>query len=119
MKSIQLKSLIIGQLKKLIVIAIILTVIIFVISDTEKLRDFQGGQKRSEHSMVHYKTEKRIKTKQEMTRVMFGNRTVTNATKIWISMGLCFTKNTELHGKVNYPYAQVKMIEHIIRKKFC
>ena len=115
----QLKSLIIVQLKKLIFITIILIVIIFVISDREKLRDIQDGQKRSEHSMVHYKTEKRLKTKQEMTRIMFGNRRVTNATKIWISMGLCFTKNTELHGKVNYPYAQVKMIEHIIRKKFC
>ena len=116
----QLKSLIIVQLKKLFVIAIIiLTVIIFVISDKEKLRDIQDGQKRSEHSMVLYKNEKWLKTKQEMTRIMFGNRTVTNATKIWISMGLCFTKNTELHGKVNYPYAQVKIIKHIIRKKFC
>ena len=117
----QLKSLIIVQLKKLIVIAIIiLTVIIFVISDREKLRDIQDGQKKIEHSMVLYKTEiKRLKTKQEMTRIMFGNRTVTNATKIWISMGLCFTKNTELHGKVNYPYAQVKIIKHIIREKFC
>ena len=116
----QLKSLIIVQLKKLIVIAIIiLTVIIFVISDREKLRDIQDGQKRSEHSMVHYKTEKRLRTKQEMTRIMFGNRRVTNATKIWISMGLCFTKNTELHGKVNYPYAQVKRIKQIIRKMFC
>ena len=116
----QLNSLIIVQLKKLIVLAIIiLTVIIFVISDREKLRDFQDGQKRSEHSMVLYKNEKWLKTKQEMTRIMFGNRTVTNATKTWISMGLCFTKNTELHGKVTYPYAQVKMIKHIIRKKFC
>ena len=27
--------------------------------------------------------------------------------QIWISMGLCFSKNTELHGKKHYPYTEV------------
>ena len=34
--------------------------------------------------------------------------------KIWISMGLCFTKNTEMYGKRKYPYAQVTPLAIIL-----
>ena len=36
----------------------------------------------------------------------FGYRRVTNETVVWISMGLWFTKNTNLWGKKNYPYSE-------------
>ena len=34
--------------------------------------------------------------------------------QIWISMGLCFSKNTNLYGKKNYPYAQVTPLAIIL-----
>ena len=34
-------------------------------------------------------------------------RTVTNETTIWVAMGLCFSENTMLYGKHNYPYVTV------------
>ena len=40
--------------------------------------------------------------------------TFENERKIWISMGLCFSKNTELYGKRNYPYAQVTPLAIIL-----
>ena len=40
--------------------------------------------------------------------------TLENERKIWISMGLCFSKNTELYGKRNYPYAQVTPLAIIL-----
>ena len=37
-----------------------------------------------------------------------------NKRKIWISMGLCFSKNTEMYGKRDYPYAQVTPLAIIL-----
>ena len=33
--------------------------------------------------------------------------TESNKSKIWASMGLCYSHNTQKHGKKNYPYKQV------------
>ena len=34
--------------------------------------------------------------------------------EIWISMGLCFSKNTEMYGKEKYPYAEVTPLAVIL-----
>ena len=34
--------------------------------------------------------------------------------KIWISMGLCFSKNTDMYGKANYPYTEVTPLAIIL-----
>ena len=34
-------------------------------------------------------------------------RRVTNTTRVWVSMGLCFSGNTKLWGKKDYPYSEV------------
>ena len=38
--------------------------------------------------------------------------------QIWISMGLCFSKNTELHGKKNYPYTEVTPLAILLWRHF-
>ena len=38
--------------------------------------------------------------------------------KTWVSMGLCFSRNTRLHGKSKYPYAQVTPLSILLWKYF-
>ena len=38
--------------------------------------------------------------------------------KIWVSMGLCFSKNTQLYNKRKYPYAQVTPLAILLWKHF-
>ena len=42
------------------------------------------------------------------------SNTQTSKKVIWISMGLCFSKNTEMYGKRDYPYAQVTPLAIIL-----
>ena len=39
---------------------------------------------------------------------------MTKKREIWISMGLCFSKNTEMYGKEKYPYAEVTPLALIL-----
>ena len=43
----------------------------------------------------------------------YSNR-LTKQKVIWISMGLCFSKNTEMYGKRDYPYAEVTPLAIIL-----
>ena len=38
--------------------------------------------------------------------------------KVWISMGLCYSHNTQLHGKSNYPYRDVTPLALFLWKYF-
>ena len=43
---------------------------------------------------------------------------IANKRQIWISMALCFSKNTEMYRKKNYPYAQVTPLALLLWNHF-
>ena len=43
---------------------------------------------------------------------------LTEGTKVWIYMGLCYSHNTPLHGKAQYPYKEVTPLALTLWKYF-
>ena len=43
---------------------------------------------------------------------------LTEGTRVWVSMGLCYSHNTPLHGKAQYPYKEVTPLALTLWKHF-
>ncbi len=80
--------------------------------------DLDGGRRRSEkenravRAYMREVTEGRgLKAGGERPQGKIGG-------KKWVSMGLCFSKNTHLHNKGKYPYAAVTPLAILLWKHF-
>ena len=56
--------------------------------------------------------------KQNQDKYTFDAKPKINTTKVWVSMGLCYSENTNLHGKSQYPYKHVAQLALLLWKYF-
>ena len=68
--------------------------------DVYAFQDIDGTAKQSKHYLVNSSRIDMPRNKQNSSKNLRKRR-------IWISMALCFSKNSEMYRKKNYPYAQV------------
>ena len=65
--------------------------------------NYESNSKRIEN-LVHQYEASVLGDTYPLSRVLQSEE---KAPKIWVSMGLCFSENTEKYGKKSYPYAEV------------
>ena len=56
--------------------------------------------------------------KSGVSQNLYNASNITNRRQIWISMALCFSKNTDMYRKKNYPYAQVTPLALLLWNHF-